>query len=148
MPSHRRRRHCQSRHQEYGDRVPHLQASLRVGGQAFGRSADRRSDDRADRRLPDARGQLCDPRPLGGRQLRKAKSSRSRSSGSFPTLPSKLVRIGVWEGARFCGAILYGVGANRHIASPHELRRLFRIGADFLRGVRAVRDRLRVGAVP
>ena len=34
---------------------------------------------------------------------------------------SKLVRIGVWEGGRFCGAILYGVGANRHIASPFGL---------------------------
>jgi hypothetical protein len=34
---------------------------------------------------------------------------------------SKLVRIGVWEGTRFCGAILYGVGANRHIASPFGL---------------------------
>jgi hypothetical protein len=34
---------------------------------------------------------------------------------------SKLVRIGVWEEERFCGAVLYGVGANRHIASPFGL---------------------------
>lgn len=34
---------------------------------------------------------------------------------------SKLVRIGVWENGRFCGAILYGVGANRHIARPFSL---------------------------
>jgi hypothetical protein len=34
---------------------------------------------------------------------------------------SKLVRIGVWEDGRFCGAILYGVGANRHIARPFSL---------------------------
>ena len=34
---------------------------------------------------------------------------------------SKLVRIGGWEDGRFCGAILYGVGANRHIARPFSL---------------------------
>ena len=34
----------------------------------------------------------------------------------------KLVRIGVWESGRFVGAILYGVGANRHIARPFKLR--------------------------
>jgi hypothetical protein len=34
---------------------------------------------------------------------------------------SKLVRIGVWEDKRFRGAILYGVGANRHIARPFGL---------------------------
>lgn len=37
-------------------------------------------------------------------------------------MPSaKLVRIGVWEGKRFVGAILYGCGANRHIARPFGL---------------------------
>lgn len=34
---------------------------------------------------------------------------------------AKLVRIGVWEGGRFVGAILYGSGANRHLASPFGL---------------------------
>lgn len=34
----------------------------------------------------------------------------------------KLLRIGVWELGRFVGAILYGVGANRHIARPFGLR--------------------------
>ncbi len=34
----------------------------------------------------------------------------------------KLVRIGVWESGRFVGAILYGVGANRHISRPFKLR--------------------------
>ena len=34
---------------------------------------------------------------------------------------AKLVRIGVWEGKRFVGAILYGSGANRHIARPFGL---------------------------
>lgn len=33
----------------------------------------------------------------------------------------KLVRVGVWEAGRFVGAILYGVGANRHIARPFNL---------------------------
>ena len=33
----------------------------------------------------------------------------------------KQVRIGVWEDRRFCGAILYGMGANRHIARPFGL---------------------------
>lgn len=35
---------------------------------------------------------------------------------------SKLVRIGVWEAKRFCGAIIYGLGANRHLASPFGLQ--------------------------
>ena len=34
---------------------------------------------------------------------------------------SKLVRIGVWEDGRFRGVILYGVGANRHLARPFGL---------------------------
>ena len=34
---------------------------------------------------------------------------------------SKLVRIGVWEGGRFVGAIIYGAGANRHLARPFGL---------------------------
>ncbi len=34
---------------------------------------------------------------------------------------AKLVRFGVWEGGRFVGAILYGSGANRHLASPFGL---------------------------
>lgn len=34
---------------------------------------------------------------------------------------SKLVRIGVWEDDRFRGAVLYGVGANRHLARPFGL---------------------------
>ena len=33
----------------------------------------------------------------------------------------KLVKIGVWEDGRFCGAIIYGLGANRHLASPFGL---------------------------
>jgi hypothetical protein len=35
---------------------------------------------------------------------------------------SKLVKIGVWEGDKFRGAIIYGLGANRHIASPFGLQ--------------------------
>lgn len=34
---------------------------------------------------------------------------------------SKLARIGVWEAGRFVGAILFGVGANRHLARPFGL---------------------------
>ncbi|MEO1370700.1 MAG: protein Mom, partial [Acidobacteriota bacterium] len=34
---------------------------------------------------------------------------------------AKLVRIGVWEDGRFSGVILYGSGANRHLASPFGL---------------------------
>jgi len=34
---------------------------------------------------------------------------------------SKLVRIGVWEERRFVGAIVFGVGANRHLASQFGL---------------------------
>ena len=38
-------------------------------------------------------------------------------------MPSaKLVRIGVWERGRFVGAILYGCGANRHLARPFGLQ--------------------------
>ena len=35
---------------------------------------------------------------------------------------AKLVRIGVWEAGRFVGAILYGSGANRHLARPFGLK--------------------------
>ena len=35
---------------------------------------------------------------------------------------AKLVRIGVWEGGRFVGVILYGSGANRHLSSPFGLK--------------------------
>lgn len=35
---------------------------------------------------------------------------------------AKLVRIGVWEGGRFVGVILYGSGANRHLSSPFGLQ--------------------------
>ena len=35
---------------------------------------------------------------------------------------SKLVRIGVWEEGRFRGAVLFGVGANRHLSRPFGLR--------------------------
>ena len=35
---------------------------------------------------------------------------------------SKLVKIGVWEDGRFRGAILYGVGATPHLASPFGLK--------------------------
>jgi hypothetical protein len=35
---------------------------------------------------------------------------------------SKLVRFGVWEGKKFCGSIIYGLGANRHIARPFGLK--------------------------
>lgn len=34
---------------------------------------------------------------------------------------SKLVRIGVWEDAQFVGVVLFGVGANRHLASQFGL---------------------------
>jgi hypothetical protein len=33
----------------------------------------------------------------------------------------KLVKIGVWEDGRFVGAVIYGLGANRHLASPFGL---------------------------
>ena len=35
---------------------------------------------------------------------------------------AKLVRIGVWEKGKFVGAILYGSGANRHLARPFGLK--------------------------
>ena len=35
---------------------------------------------------------------------------------------SKLVKIGVWEDDKFRGAIIYGLGANRHIARPFGLK--------------------------
>ena len=41
-------------------------------------------------------------------------------SRSMPS--AKLVRIGVWEGGKFRGAIIYGPGANRHIARPFGLK--------------------------
>ncbi len=34
----------------------------------------------------------------------------------------KICRVGVWDSGRFVGAILYGVGANRHIARPFKLK--------------------------
>jgi hypothetical protein len=34
---------------------------------------------------------------------------------------SKLVRIGVWEAGRFCGAIIFGCGATPNIARPFSL---------------------------
>ncbi len=34
----------------------------------------------------------------------------------------KMVRIGVWEDGRFVGCVLYGCGANRHLARPYGLR--------------------------
>ncbi len=39
------------------------------------------------------------------------------------TMPaSKLVRIGTWEDGRFRGCVLFGVGANRHLARPFGLQ--------------------------
>jgi hypothetical protein len=35
---------------------------------------------------------------------------------------AKLVRVGVWEGGRFVGVVLFGSGANRHLASPFGLK--------------------------
>ncbi|HSL82890.1 MAG TPA: protein Mom, partial [Thermoanaerobaculia bacterium] len=34
---------------------------------------------------------------------------------------SKLVRIGVWEDEKFSGAVIFGLGANRHLARPFDL---------------------------
>jgi hypothetical protein len=34
----------------------------------------------------------------------------------------KLVKIGAWEDGRFSGAVIYGLGANRHLASPFGLQ--------------------------
>jgi hypothetical protein len=34
---------------------------------------------------------------------------------------AKLVKVGVWEDDKFRGAIIYGLGANRHIARPFGL---------------------------
>lgn len=47
----------------------------------------------------------------------------------------KLVRIGVWEGDRFTGAILFGQGANRHIGTE--------LGLDMLTCAELVRVALR-----
>jgi hypothetical protein len=33
----------------------------------------------------------------------------------------KLVKIGVWEDGKFVGAVIFGLGANRHLASPFGL---------------------------
>jgi hypothetical protein len=41
-------------------------------------------------------------------------------SRTMPT--AKLVRIGVWEEEQFSGAIIYGIGANRHLACPFGLQ--------------------------
>lgn len=41
-------------------------------------------------------------------------------SRAMPT--AKLVRIGVWEEKKFSGAIIYGIGANRHLARPYGLQ--------------------------
>ena len=39
------------------------------------------------------------------------------------TMPkAKLVKVGVWEDRRFVGAIVYGLGANRHLARPFGLK--------------------------
>ncbi len=35
---------------------------------------------------------------------------------------SKLVRVGVWEDDRYVGVVLYGCGANRHLARPFGLQ--------------------------
>ena len=35
---------------------------------------------------------------------------------------AKLVKIGVWEGEKFVGSVLFGSGANRHIARPFGLQ--------------------------
>jgi hypothetical protein len=35
---------------------------------------------------------------------------------------AKLVKVGVWEDGRFVGAIIYGLGANRHLCRPFGLR--------------------------
>lgn len=35
---------------------------------------------------------------------------------------AKLVKVGVWEGGRFVGAVVYGLGANRHLARPFGLK--------------------------
>jgi hypothetical protein len=34
----------------------------------------------------------------------------------------KLAKVGVWEAGRFVGAIVYGLGANRHLARPFGLK--------------------------
>lgn len=34
----------------------------------------------------------------------------------------KLVKFGLWEDGRFAGAVIYGLGANRHLASPFGLQ--------------------------
>jgi hypothetical protein len=39
------------------------------------------------------------------------------------TMPKcKLVKIGVWEDDKFRGAVIYGLGSNRHIARPFGLK--------------------------
>ena len=34
---------------------------------------------------------------------------------------SKLVRFGVWEDEKFSGSVIFGIGANRHLARPFSL---------------------------
>ena len=35
----------------------------------------------------------------------------------------KLAKVGVWEAKRYVGVILYGLGANRHLASPFDVEK-------------------------
>jgi hypothetical protein len=35
---------------------------------------------------------------------------------------AKLVKVGVWEGGRFVGVIIFGLGANRHLSRPFGLK--------------------------
>jgi hypothetical protein len=49
----------------------------------------------------------------------KYATSRWHYSRSMPK--SKLVRTGVWEDERFVGCVIFGVGANRHLASQFGL---------------------------
>lgn len=51
-----------------------------------------------------------------------AKYSVARWHYSRRMPKAKLVRFGVWEDSRFCGSIIYGLGANRHIARPFGLK--------------------------
>ena len=59
---------------------------------------------------------------IAGCSYEAAKVAITRWHYSRAMPSSKLVRFGVWEDGRFVGAIIYGVGANRHLASPFGLQ--------------------------
>jgi len=58
-------------------------------------------------------------RPCSHAQARQA-TERWHYTGVLPAAPIR--RYGVWEDGRFVGAVVFGHGANRHLARPFGLR--------------------------